>query len=261
MTSAYEKAIGDRHVDPSWNQGRGAFGGLVAAMLLRAMEGEVADPARAPRSLHVHFAAPATGPCAVRASVVRAGNRVTHARAELRPLEAGGAIASFASASFCRSREGAVRYRRATPPAVPGAETAQPFPPGLPGVPAFLDHFDLRFVGDSKPFGARATPFVAAWARLREPPAVFDAALAALYLDILPPAVSATFDAPRPLASVDFTVQLFERFPRPDVAPDGHLLVAISSTWADDGYTEEIRDLWTPSGVLLGSCRQLIALL
>jgi hypothetical protein len=37
--------------------------------------------------------------------------------------------------------------------------------------------------------------------------------------------------------------------------------VSIASRWADDGYCEELRDLWSPHGVLLAQCRQLLALL
>ena len=89
-----------------------------------------------------------------------------------------------------------------------------------------------------------------------------DAPLAALLLDSLPPAVSATFGMPRPLASVDFTIHFFTRFAeRRSAATDEHQLVTIRSRWADDGYTEELRDLWSPRGELLAQCRQLIALL
>jgi acyl-CoA thioesterase len=66
---------------------------------------------------------------------------------------------------------------------------------------------------------------------------------------------------PRPLASVDFTIHFFTGFAHPSAATDEHQLVTIQSRWADDGYTEELRELWSPRGELLAQCRQLIALL
>src|SRR5687767_2382852 len=96
----YRRALATRAIDPSWNQGRGAFGGLMAALLLEAMRERVADELRVPRSLTAHFAAPATAPIALASEVMRAGHRVTHATA--RATNADGTTATFASASFCK---------------------------------------------------------------------------------------------------------------------------------------------------------------
>jgi hypothetical protein len=65
---------------------------------------------------------------------------------------------------------------------------------------------------------------------------------------------------------VDFTVQFFSSFlearrAHSDARSSEPHLVAIRSRWADDGYTEELRELWSPAGVLLAQCRQLIALM
>lgn len=262
MTTAFERAVtlapdGTASIDASWYQGRGAFGGILAALLLRAMRDRVGDAARTPRSLTVHFCGPATeGPSEVHAEIVRAGSRVTHASAR---LVRGGETSTLATASFCRTRPGPA-YALAEMPVVAPAASLPELPQGLPGVPSFFAHVDARFAGETMPFSGASRPEVAAWVRLREPVPI-DAAVAALLLDALPPAITATFDGPRAVASVDFTVQLFERLPERAGAPDEHHLVAIRSRWADDGYAEELRDLWSPQGVLLGQCRQLLALL
>jgi acyl-CoA thioesterase len=262
MTSAFERATtlsadGGGSIDASWYQGRGAFGGIMAALLLRAMREKVAEPERTPRSITVHFCGPATeGPIDVRAEVVRSGSRVSHATAR---AMRDGETTTFASASFCKSRTGP-SYALAKMPEVAPPGGLPEIPRGMPGLPAFFEHVDARFAGPTLPFSASATPEIAAWVRLREPAPV-DAAVVALLLDALPPAITATFDAPRAVASVDFTIHFFERLPERAGAPDDFHLVAIRSRWADDGYTEEIRDLWSPSGVLLGQCRQLLALL
>jgi acyl-CoA thioesterase len=249
-------------IDPSWYQGRGAFGGLVAGFLLTAMQEEVADALRTPRSATFHFCAPATeGPFRIATEIVRTGSRVTHAVAR---LETGGAVATFASASFCASRTEDIAYQAATMPAVPPPDALAPFPADFPGVPTFFRHFDVRFDRAALPFSGAPGPGVAAWVRPHEPFGGLDAAAAVLLLDALPPAVSATFTARRPVASVDFTAHFFERLPRPpprEPRDEAFHLVSIASRWSGDGYTEELRDLWSPEGILLAQCRQLLALL
>jgi len=211
-------------------------------------------------SLTVHFCAPAAGEVALATEIVRAGNRVTHATARVTSGEEARKVATIASASFCKDRPDAHAYQHAAMPEVAGAAAVPSLPDGIPGLPPFFQHFDVRFVGPTLPFSGANEPNVAAWIRLREPSPI-DAPLAALLLDVLPPGITALFDGGRPTASVDFTIQLFTRPSSLALDPEAHLLVTIRSRWAGDGYTEEVRDLWSPSGVLIGQCRQLLALL
>jgi len=270
MTSAYELATtlstldGTRRrarIDPSWHQGRGAFGGLLASTMLAAMNEDVNDAERIARSLTVHFCAPAVGDLDLTTEVVRVGSRVTHAVARLSGEKG---TTTFGSATFCKDRPLAEHYVHASMPDVAPASSISELPPGIPGLPAFFEHVDVRFCGTTMPFSSSPSKdaTVMAWVRLREPAPV-DAPLAALLLDTLPPAISATFGVPRALASVDFTIQFFSRFeePRDEAMLGEPHLVAVRSRWAGDGYTEELRDLWSPRGVLLAQCRQLIALL
>lgn len=247
-------------IDPSWHQGRGAFGGLAAASLLSAMEEAVADRLRVPRSLTAHFCAPCVGEFDLTTEIVRSGTRVTHAASRIVNREGG--VMTMATASFCRDREDARRYSTAVMPSVRPASEHHDFPQGVPGIPTFFQYVQARFCGDVMPFSGAKEARVAAWVRMREDLELdVDASVAAMLLDILPPAVTATFDSPRAVASVDFTIHFFSRLPRAGLARSEHLLVSIASRWSDDGYTEELRDLWTPDGVLLAQCRQLLALL
>lgn len=267
MTTAYARAMaftttdsGVRRgtIDESWHQGRGAFGGILAAMTLRSMMEDVSDPERVPRSLTVHFCGPASGAFELATEVVRAGSRVTHATARITTDKG---VSTFASASFCKDRPGGAAYALATMPDVRPAAELRDVPRDLPAIAAFFEHLEVRFAGPTFPFSSSpaAGARVAAWVRLREPVAL-DAPVAALLLDSLPPAVTATFGVPRAVASVDFTVQLFSKLVSP--AADGdHYLVSITSRWAGEGYTEEVRDLWSARGELVAQCRQLIALL
>jgi len=243
-------------VDPSWHQGRGGFGGLLAATMLGAMADDVGDPARVPRSLTVHFCAPCTGPFELTTEIARIGSRVTLATAR---ITSEGKLTSLASASFCKDRPEGQRYVRARPPSVTPAGELPELPRNVPGAPAFFEHIDARFTGDALPFSGAETPRLAGWVRTRAPLAV-DAPVAALLLDTLPPGILATFTSPRAAATVDFRIDLFASLPM-SARTDAHHLVSVESRWADAGYTEELRDLWTEDGVLVGQCRQLLALL
>lgn len=249
-------------IDPSWHQGRGAFGGLAAALLLSAMEEEVADPERTPRSFTISFCAPCVGDFELRSELVRKGSRVAHANARIVSASTGD-VMTMATASFCRARNDSTSYATAVMPRVGSATDHRDFPRGVPGIPKFFDQIDARFCGDVMPFSGAKEARVAAWLRMRpELDLEVDASIAAMLLDILPPAVAATFEMPRPLASVNFTVDFFSALPlRPTPSRDAFYLASITSRWAGEGYTEELRDLWTEGGALLAQCRQLIALL
>ena len=170
--------------------------------MLSAMTEDVNDAERIPRSLTVHFCAPAVGEVELTTEVVRVGSRVTHAVARVSGEKG---TTTFGSASFCKDRPAAEHYTHASMPEVPPASGIPELPSGIPGLPAFFEHVDVRFCGPTKPFSSSPSKeaSVMAWVRLREP-AHLDAPLAALLLDTLPPAISATFGTPRALASVDF---------------------------------------------------------
>lgn len=249
-------------IDPSWHQGRGAFGGLAAALLLSAMEDEVADPERTPRTLTVHFCAPCIDDFELRTEIVRKGNRVAHAAGRLVSASSG-EVMTMASATFCRSRTESIAYATSKMPLVKAPNELGDFPRGVPGIPKFFENVDARFCGDVMPFSGAKEARVAAWVRMRQDLGLdLDASVAAMLLDILPPAVSAMFSMPRPLASVDFTVHFFSSLPANPLPPrDAYYLEAITSRWAGNGYSEELRDLWTAEGVLVAQCRQNLALL
>jgi acyl-CoA thioesterase len=257
--TAFARAVtlteGKGTIDASWYQGRGAFGGIMAALLLREMQAKVGDRERIPRSVTVHFCGPATeGPVEVKTEVVRSGSRVSHVTAR---VVRGDETMTLATASFAKPRSGPSYVRAEMPKVAPSSE-CRDVPRGIPGMPAFFEHVDARFCGEHMPFSGGKVPEVNAWVRLREAEPV-DAAVVACLLDVLPPAITSTFEAPRAVASVDFNVQLFSIPEALD--PTAFHLCAIRSRWAGDGYTEELRDLWSADGVLLGQCRQLLALL
>src|SRR5262245_6636089 len=99
---------GDRYqleVPTGWRIGRGAFGGLVVASLVRAIEQHTADPSRKVRSVTAELPGPVEpGPVEIAVETLRRGNNVSTVRAVLSQR---GEIRSHAVAVLAAAREGA----------------------------------------------------------------------------------------------------------------------------------------------------------
>jgi acyl-CoA thioesterase len=234
----WEATISDR-----WAVPRGPNGGYIAATMLQALTAAVDDPARAPRSLTLHYLRPpAAGQGAqIHVTVERAGRTLTSLSARM--LQ-GGRTMVLALAAFAADFPTAADY--ATPaPAVgpPPAELHTLTPaPGLPEIA-------LR----------TAMAPIFGWLRLAEPRAA-DAIAVAFYADAWLPAPFAVLDAPAPAPTVDLTIHFRTRLPHPAMAVDAPVLARFSSSTSHGGYFEEDGAIWAPDGTLLAQSRQLALL-
>lgn len=241
-----------------WYQGRGAYGGVVAGQLLRAMEHTVAEAGRPVRSFTVHFCAPATeGEAEVRVRMERAGKLVSHLTAR---VENAAGVVAVASATFGIPRAVGPVYQEARRPEVPPAEAVEPVPEGVP-MPTFCQFFEYRFCVGAPPYSGADEARTGGWLRPRGEALVLDAALCVGLLDAYPPSVLARVDGVRPAASVDFTVHFFHALPRPGERAGAHYLRTGASRWAGEGFSEDLQELWSEDGVLLAQCRQCVAVL
>lgn len=245
------------HPDASWLQGKGAFGGLLAGAWMRIFTSLVDDAARIPRSLTVHFCAPALPThTTAHARLERRGALVTHLTGRME--QAGNAV-TLASATFAGSRQNGPTYQDTRPPVLPPFDgDGEPHTNAI--MPTFTQHFEYRFCSTSLPFMGADEAFIAAWVRPRGG-LVLDAALACALLDAMPPAVFSRLENPAGGASVDFTIHLFHAFPLPNATADQPFLCTVRSVVGAHGYTEQLNQLWLPDGTLLGQCRQLVAVL
>jgi len=240
-----------------WYQGRGAYGGVVAGALARAMAEVNQDPGRPLRWFTVHFCAPAVGDTELTVEPQRSGHAVTHATARI--VGEGGVIAT-ASATFARDRPGQLTWVDAEPPQVRDPDTLAPFE-GAP-TPVFASHLEYRFVHGARPLSGASVPVaeIGLWLRFREPLRL-DAPAAIALLDAAPPAAMTRMSAPRPMASVAFAAQIYSELPLVGARPDDHLLLVVRSRVAGGGYCEEAAELWTQGRRLIAACWQHIALL
>lgn len=238
-------------VGEAWLQGRGAFGGLVAAWLVRACAAEAG--AGALRAFSCQFCAPARpGLAEVKVRRVRRGTSVDFFAGE---LARGERVIASATASFGAARAGEdPGVSGATPraPEVPPPEALAPFVPP-PEYPTYLQHLELRFAAGGVGAGG---DLMAAWCRLREP-APFDAALAVALIDALPPACFTRLARPRPAGTVSLSAHLVGALP----AAGEWALVTARAGALHEGYADEEDALWTGDGRLVARAQQLVALI
>jgi acyl-CoA thioesterase len=241
-------------VGPDWFQGQGAFGGLTAAWLLRAMTDVVGEPARAPRELSGAFCARVrAGEAEIEAKVSRAGLNVSFASAVLLQR---GKVAATASAVFSTARPAEIAFVDLSPPEVlPPARSPLWELPG--GLPAYAEHFEIRHCFGVAPLGGTLGPECAVWVRHRVP-ATLDAPAATALLDCFAPAFFTRVEQRRPAGTVAWSVHFLADFPV-ELPHDAYCLLRVSSPVAAGGYSSEDDELWSAGGRLLARARQLVA--
>lgn len=280
----------DAEVSPAWRAGRGPHGGYLAAMLLRSLADAVADPARAPRSLTIHYArAPQPGPVSIAVTLERGGRSLSTLSAR---MEQEGRLQALALAAFSVPWRAAEVAELALPEVDPPDAERGPVQPRHPAAPPFLANLVLQHRIGAMPFtGSTAPMAVGAWLGLPEPgprgstepgrpesgqpaqaesgqPALrpLDAPALALFSDALfsPPFIRLPEPAITP--TIDLTIHFRrdladwgERHADPDLRE--LCFARFTSTVVHDGFFEEDGVLWAADGTVLAQSRQLAIVL
>lgn len=233
-----------------WQQGRGAFGGVVLGALLRAVEASEPDPERRLRSITAEIVAPVlVGEADIEVEAIRLGKGVSTWAVT---LGQGEETAARASVVLGRHRSDGHHWAP-EPPGMGGPwQEVTPLPAEIP-TPTFSRHFEYRNVGPL-PFSGSTDPEARGWIRPRAARVTWDAATVVAAADTWWPASLALEPAPRPVATVAFTLQLFS--PDPPPAPDAPLFYRARGLAAEHGFEMEMRELWTPAGGLVALNQQ-----
>jgi acyl-CoA thioesterase len=258
VASAVEVIGGGRfrgEVPDGWQQGRGAFGGLVLALLLRAMEKTETDRARVVRTLIGDIAGPvAPGEVEVRVFPLRRGSNQSNLRAE---LVQNGEIMALASAVLSTPRARGIDLRPRAPE-IAAARDVAVVPMGAPAAPVFTQHYEYRAMGGG-PCGVSAEPAIDGWVRERIAPSAIDAPALWGLLDSFWPACFVTLPKVRPAATVSFTAEILCD---PRALDPREPLRYRSRTICDhEGFQLETRELYDPSGDVVAMNQQTFAVL
>ena len=242
-------------VDAGWFAPAGPNGGYLASIVLRAMLAAVGDPARAPRSLTLHYLrAPAAGAVDVAVEVQRDGRSLSTLSAR---MEQEGRPCVLAVGAFATAFPTVADYAAPMPPAPP-PEAISPVPP-MPGMPPIFAQLETRPAIGPVPFSGGDEARSGGWLRLAEPREA-DAVAVATYADAWWPAPFTRLTAPVAAPTVDLTIHFRRALPHPGMDPAAPLLGLFTSRFSAEGFFEEDGELWSPDGVLLAQCRQLALL-
>lgn len=243
-------------VDPHWFQGRGVFGGLQAAAVVRAMEREV-HAERTLRALHLQFCAPLqAGEAMLYIKRERKGAALTFLSARVVQNDR---TILYGTASLGRARKSVLDHKRETLPEMPPAERVPPIPMAGTDMPEFARHFlEYRFCHGSLPLSGSQDASLGGYVRFVDS-GPLDAPMAVALLDALPPAALVPATAVRPMGTIAYAVHCMGTLPPPGASEATCWPICVSSDRTSDGYSDETNTLWTPSGELLACARQLVA--
>jgi len=247
-------------VAPGWQQGRGAFGGLVIGALIRAIEHRTADPTRKLRSVTAELpGAVEPGTVDITVETLRQGKNLSAVRAALTQA---GEVRSHAVAILAASRASArsMAWNELTPPVVPPWTEIEPRahgPQAAGAWPQFAQQFEYRVV-EGLP-GAGGPARTMGWVRPRDPGPERDTAYLAAMIDAWWPAVLARFTAFRPIATIAYTLDIVGGLDGLD--PTAPLIYRAVVPVCADGYFLETRELWGEDGRLVAINQQTFAII
>lgn len=236
-------------VPDGWQQGRGAWGGLVAAAVVRAVDLSESSSQRSLRTLSLHLPSPLpVGMATVRVSPLRVGSGVS--TSTVRVENGAGEVCAHAVVLTGRTRvpdlaAEARTWPTAVPPKLPAWTDLPPLPVGLPGMPTFMRHLEMRAVQGLPLQGgvARSLGYVRFAAQV-----TWDARALVAIVDSWWPMVLTALRSARPVATVSYAAHVLVD---PSTVPDGEPLVyEASMAGTDGGFTTETRRLWTLDGRL-----------
>ena len=245
-------------VPDGWQQGRGAWGGLVVAAAIR--HGQRFADDRAIRSVTSHMMAPVpVGPTYVSTEVLRAGSGMSTLRTVMTDAAGELYVDTVSIWGFDRALDIDPPYEVWGIAGMPHAPTWMDVPvaPVAPPMgPVFAQNLEYRPV---EGFPMSGTARNVGWIGLPHAPTAWDGAHLLGLIDAWWPGAISRASTIHPMATVAFSAQLL--VDPVTVNPAEPLLHESWISRASGGYVAEIRRLWTPDGRLAVENLQAIAII
>jgi hypothetical protein len=232
-------------IPSEWAQGRTVFGGLQAALLVRAMREVVGDSRGLPlRSVQVTFVGPvaAGNEVRLRPEHLRTGRSASHARCDLVTPD-GVACCAVAIFGAPRRSQVAIEIPRLEVDVDPETLPDLPRIPGI--VPEFVQQFQLRWALGTRQYTGYGEPKSIIFARLRDPDCSGEDALIALADSIPSPALS-MLRTPAPANSLNWMLELLGD--PGDLDRTAWSTIGTEVRAGCDGYLSQTSILWGPGG-------------
>lgn len=226
------------------------------ASLTRAIERFEGAPERTLRSLTGALCGPVvTGEAEILVERLRAGSGVSTVAARVVQQ---GEVQAHAVAILGKTRPVDLRWNELSAPQIPSWRGMEAAPMGPPMTPVFFQNFEVRSTGPL-PWTQGPEAVAEGWVRPRSPGPARDAAYLVGMADVWWPALFARIDAPRPIATIAYTLQRIGDLEGLD--PDAPLKYRARVVSVGDGYATEMRELWGEDDRLLALNQQTIAVI
>jgi acyl-CoA thioesterase len=238
-------------ISRDWFGPPGPNGGFIAALMLRAIRDEVADPERLPRSLTLHYLRPpAEGEAVIEVSVERSGGSASTCSARI--VQEGRAV-TLGLCVLSYDYEPAISWAP-DPPAAPAPDQVEALSIAQ-GSPPIFEQLETRPVYGSVPFSGGDDPVVGGWLRSRGDGSL-SPELIALYTDAWWPAPFSVMTTFAPAPTLELTIH-FRARPEPG---DATALVRFRADASIDGLFDERGEVWDSGGRLLAQSSQIALL-
>jgi hypothetical protein len=248
-----------QEVPLGWEQGRGAYGGLVVGAMARAAIASEPELERTLRAVSLEIVGPVQpGRALLRTELLRRGNGVTAIDVRLVQRLPGpdgrehDALQARGTFTLARTRTTDVQLAPAEPPTMPAFDTLPRAPVGPPLGPVFTQHFDFRVTGPA-PFSGATEPRVEGWIHAPGASAWGPPEWLAM-VDCYWPSPWSMAPAPRPAVTLTYTAHVVAEAPR------GPLFYRARAVGGRDGFVSEVRELFAPDGTLVLVNPQVIAI-
>jgi acyl-CoA thioesterase len=250
--TAVESLGGGRYrgrVSADWFTPRGANGGFLAAIVLRAIMAAEPEAERAPRSLTLHYLRPpGEGELDITVVEERRGRQVTTFSAR---AEQDGRLCILALAALSKDFPASLRYGETMPQVAP--------PNGLvvrddPDLPPISRRFATQGAIGHAPFSGGDEAVTGGWiAFAGDEPSPLDAPALALLSDAWLPSPFVLVQDFIGVPTIDLTIHFRAR----SEGRTGPALAVFRSRTSAEGFFEEDGELWSRDGTLLAQSRQL----
>ena len=228
--------------DPGWLGVEGVFGGFVLGRVVQAAD---TGDGFAPQAVTIHFlSAVRAGDVDLRVETLHRGRATASRRIELRQ---DGRLRAHAVASLVSATQEPL-WRSTVDPAPWGDPERWPAASWHQQRLPFAALFDVRSFD-----AASLTDGTTAWVRLREPVPLGPHAVAAVFLDLLPPGLFALEEPPFFVPTIDFTVHFA---PGLGSVGSGWHLVTSRTVWATRDVCVEESTVHDRDGRLVARLRQ-----
>lgn len=239
-------------IDPSWMQGRTAYGGISSAVALAGVIHRH-NPDKPLRCAQISFVGPVGGDCRVATRVLRQSKSSLFVDAGVSSEAGFGTAALF---TFSGDRTSHLDHVLLTMPDVPPPEALEPVPQNKHR-PEFTAHFDMRPRGGPRLATQQKTADMLTWVRFTETPQCNPAVALLALGDALPPAALHLFHEFGPISSMNWTINMLAAAPSTD---DGWWLLSSSSRYARGGFSVQDMMIWNRAGEAVASGSQAIAI-